>query len=363
MSCSLSRYLWLIALPALCTAAGCGDTHPSARSESPRFIALDGVTLQEPTGALVGQPTGFAVLPSGHLLIADAQAHAVYRYKGTGEFIQRIGQGGHGPTEFASGPTALVAGDSAFVVATPPLATAIDLRTGAEMWKRRIPGTAFPPSTPLAAEGDQFYFLYVDREQRTTLARATSAADALDLGGPFPAPMGTSHLIDDLFSHSAVAPLPGDSIAVVGEIADTLFIGPYRGPFESIPIAVTRRHGSRPDLLGQVRDDDPQSSAKVVYALSIPTALHRLSTGSYAYVVADLQQLGNHFGATLYLSIIDPGNRRTCPDAVLPGPVDPYPLVAFAGDTLVALNQVLTDSGAVTVARRYRISTEGCAWK
>ena len=356
------RAPWRFALFIAAGLTACSDKAGTERS-GPELVALDSIVLRESPDSFIGEPLGLDVGPAGNLLVGDNRSHYVHVYDRDGALVRRLGRPGPGPSEFTMGPQALVANDSVLVAEAGPQVSALDLRTGEGLWTRRVPSTAFPPATPLASRDGWFYFLLVDRENRSILARFRSGEDSLDRGGPYPGWIGKSNLLDQVFTHMAVAALPGDSVALVNQVADTLYVGPYRGPFAEIPIAVKHRRGARPELLAQVSDADPQGAADFVYELSIPWDVHRLSSGEFAYIAADLQRHESHFGAKLYLSVIDPAGRRTCPDAELPVPTDPMAQAAFVGDTLLLLHQAIEDSTPRTIVRRYLISTDGCDWR
>ena len=168
-------------------------------------------------------------------------------------------------------------------------------------------------------------------------------------------------MIDQL-AFSVLAALGGDTIAQVFLPWDRLYIGPAHGSvFDTIPIAVLHRQGSRPDIIERVARD-PRSAGPEIYTPSLPMALARLSNGNMAFVSADLQLSGTRFTGKLHLSVIDPKKRRTCPDAEIMAPTDPRSWAAIRGDTLVVLSQQVDDAGAAAWIRRYRIDTARCAW-
>jgi hypothetical protein len=64
----------------------------------------------------------------------------------------------------------------------------------------------------------------------------------------------------------------------------------------------------------------------------------------------------------LFVSIVDPAQHRTCPDAEIPAPADPQPWVAFKGDTLLVLIQEVVGDQAWTAVRKYSLKSDQCAW-
>jgi hypothetical protein len=309
---------------AVMLLVSCSSDNPSVGS--PSLLALDTVLLVETDSLFVGQPTGFAAAEDGTYLIADLRNATVHHYAPDGRHLGRLGQRGRGPSEFASGPgVAIATGDSLVIVHDGVVAKLLNYRTGALRWERLLPGSAIPRSEPLASRNGRYFFRLIDRAQRTTLAVVSGASDPPLLGGPFPDLLGWSRIVDDHLSYLQVAPLAGDSVAVAVEVADAVFTGPFGGPYRRTEVPVQRRRGSRPDLVRQVQDSDPQRALSVVYELSVPYALGRLSSGNLAYVTADLTRLSNRFAVRLFVSVVDPARQQACTDAEIQTPTDPRP--------------------------------------
>jgi hypothetical protein len=253
--------------------------------------------------------------------------------------------------------------DTIGMVEAGSIAMLLNVSSGTELWTRFIPSSAIPPAAPLAYQYGRFIFRSIDPARRTSLIRLREAIDSPDAGGPFPELLGPSHILNDNFSAIQVAALGPDSIALVIELSDYLFVGPFHGPFDSIRIARTHRRGAYRGLLREITEADPNKAAEASYTPSVPMLLERLPNGNIALVVGDLIRLSTRIGATMYLSVIDPGRRETCADARIPVPSDPLARVAIRGDTLAVLAQVLPSDGSpYAVLRRYRIDTAHCTW-
>ncbi len=350
------------------SAAGCShESRESPARTSPTLALIDSVILHETDSVFVGQATGFAAVDDGSYLIADVRNATVHHYDAEGQHLDRIGRRGTGPGEFQAGPGAVVMdGDSLVAIHDGFQVTLWSHNSGGWefRWARAIPGTVFPQaSLPLAGHNGRFFFRIVDRARRTTLGAVSSASDTPVFGGPFPQLLGRSRIIDDVFSSVRLAPLTSDTLAMAVTASDYVFIGPFRGPFDSTYVPPVRRRGSLPRLLEAVRDEDPRSAEAALYQPSEPFALGRLSSGRLVYVAGDLTHLKPGFSAELFVSIVDPVGRRSCTDARVPVSEDPLPLVAFRGDTLLVLNQEVTDDQkAQTIVRRFIVRTDDCAW-
>ena len=91
--------------------------------------------------------------------------------------------------------------------------------------------------------------------------------------------------------------------------------------------------------------------------------LARLSSGHLAYWASDLQFVGSRFVWKIFLSVVDVGGRRTCPDAEIPVPADPRPWAAFRGETLVVLTPNGSNgTGAEGWVKKYLVDTTDCRW-
>jgi hypothetical protein len=90
--------------------------------------------------------------------------------------------------------------------------------------------------------------------------------------------------------------------------------------------------------------------------------VERLSSGDLMYVVSDLELIDRRFAGKLYVSVVDPWNRATCPDALVPVAADPRPVSTIRGDTLMVLSQELRGTDSEVWVRKYLVSTAGCDW-
>jgi hypothetical protein len=248
-------------------------------------------------------------------------------------------------------------GDSLFVVVGPELQI-IRASTGEFDGTRTLP-TGFLHSI-LVREG-RVFFRYVNPETRSTVGVLSLADTSTRLGGPFPDILGQSPIIAQGLSELIATPTEGDTVLVAIRISDFIYIGPLEGPFDSIRVATLGRQGSRPDLVERIAAD-PENAGPDVYAPSLPMHVDRLSSGELLYVVSDLELIDRRFTGKLYVSVVDPRNRATCPDALVPVAADPRPVSTIRGDTLMVLSQELRGTDSEVWVRKYLISTAGCEW-
>jgi len=86
------------------------------------------------------------------------------------------------------------------------------------------------------------------------------------------------------------------------------------------------------------------------------------ATGQFISIKADQRFLTDRISAKRYLSVTDPRSGLTCPDARVPGPEDPVPVLALRGDTLLVLTHEIREADAVALIRKYLIQTSECRW-
>lgn len=352
-------FLALTAPLAVVALAAC---ERSGYLPSPTLQLVDSVLLAETDSQFIGLPAGLAIAADGSYLVGDVQLSTIHHYGPDGRYLRSIGRRGEGPGEFRSSPARLaVDGDSLLLVLVGPVLHILDYRTGEFRSSQQLPVSVLTHS--FAAKSGRVFFRYVDPTLLATVGVIRLGSDSLQTGGPFPMLLGQSPVIAQGLSEVQVTPLgDGDTIAVAIRSSDYVYVGPLQGPsFDSIHVPVLHRQGSRPDLLEKIAAD-PENAGLDVYIPSLPTGLDRLSSGHLAYVVSDLQLTDRRFTGKLFVSVVDPGRRRSCPDAEVPAPADPRPLAAFRGDTLLVLVQEVRDTSSAVWVRKYLVETENCMW-
>jgi hypothetical protein len=96
--------------------------------------------------------------------------------------------------------------------------------------------------------------------------------------------------------------------------------------------------------------------------LSALFAVHRRSDGTVALVHGDGHIDGRRITDSLWVSVLSTDRQRACVDTFLLTTEDAQPLVAFADDALLVLEQRLAGQRVTTTIRRYAIRTDGCLW-
>lgn len=341
----------------------CRGSDRSGSTSSPELDSLTSIELRESDSIFVGEPGGMVAMNDGTLLIADKQNGTLHRFGMDGRSRGEIGSRGQGPDEWAAGPhTIYQDGDSLLVVADG----LIHLRGLSWPAAERHWDFDVTPGSYLVGVSDGRVMLsFVDAENQSTLIQVAPTARAKLSGGPYPAILDANPFIRELFSSTAVTWLAPDTIAVAFQHTDGVFVGAFpNGPFEQITVPVIARRGAEQDLLRQIDANDTRTIERAIYRPSYPLALAVLPTsGLLASVTSDMTFVdGRRMTGQLFLSLIDRDRRQSCPDAALPVPADPLPYVAFRGDTLLVLTQVVEGSVGRTVIRRFLPSGAHCAW-
>lgn len=346
------RALAAALLTLACAACGAG------RRQGPRLVALDSVVLAESDTTFIGKPSGFVAGDDGRFYVTDVFARRVLVFGHDGRLERVIGHRGNGPGEFAMPTWLALGGDSLlYVVDNGTSVEAFDPRSGAFRWGRRLGG----PVSMLTSHEGRLLVGYPDSLRRTSVAVLTPDTSSLAETGPLPALLEKNPIVRGLFGSVEMAAFR-DTLATVYEVSDRVYLSRLEGGvLDSIEVPAVRRRGSRPELLGRITRD-PQSARDVVYQLSMPGELARLSSGLLALVSFDWKWTSSRVQGTGFVSLVDPARRRSCPDTRLPGPSDPIPRVAFRGDTLWVLAQEIEGERPYTVLRAYRVDGKECQW-
>jgi 6-bladed beta-propeller protein len=357
----IARLILASGLLAICI--GC-DPQDGDRPMPPRLTLIDTIVLEETDKNFVGEPYGLVARPGGTFLIADTRNSTIHEYSAQGKHLRRIGGRGSGPNEFARGPGRIaIDGDTLLAATDGSFARVIDLRTGKFLWSKFMPGFAVVRH----ARRGLVYFNYVDSERGTSLSFLQVDVDTPQYGGPFPSALGKSRIIDQALGFAEITYLgTTDTVAVGFQSSDHIFVGPFRGPFDSIYVPILSRRGSRPDLLAAITEDTSTASA-IMNKQSVPWSIFALPTGEIAYIVVDVEWVTNsRYVGKMFVSVVDRKSRRVCPDASIDVSGDPLPHGAFRGDTLYVLFQDLVKGargdgdGTISGIARYVVDSSEC---
>lgn len=337
---------------------------------APNLVLLDSIELHESGTDPLGRPGTLLSLDDGGYLLADVMTERVLEYDAQGGYRRTLGGQGRGPGEFQRlGPIALD-GDSVLYVLDGETLNVLDYRTGQYREKALLPAVY---SQSIVAQGAKVYFRSADSAQTPYLAGwkhegiiqgpVLPAASELE---PVKATGATeiARMMNATHSWAVFGALKHDTIAVLSQSSEDVLIATLERVVARFPVARTRRQGVRADLLAQMaaNPDLIQRDPQIVYTSSIPVMVARDNAGQLVSIKADQTFLTDRISAKRYLSVTDPRSGLTCPDALVPGPEDPAPVLALRGDTLLVLTHEIRGTEAVALIRRYVIRTAECRW-
>lgn len=332
-------------------------TSPDDAAESLSLRELEVIALEDSGRTALGLVGGFGVTRDGEFLVSDRQRGTLVHFARSGARLREIGRRGEGPGEWSRGPFGILRyDDSTTLVSDGEQLRALRLPNAAPLWSRRQ--SAMSPA--FAAHDGTVLARAINRDRRSTIARWRNAEDSLEVGGPFPAPLGRSQMVDFMLVWVAAAQLPGDSLAVLAQGNDHLFVGPFAGPYDSIPLPVVARRGAMRELLDAVRDDDPESGMRAAYKASWPYLVQPLlDPARLAIVTIDQDFLGDRMAGDLNVAVLDRVRQRFCGELRVPVPRDPQPWAALMGDTLFVFAHEVDSlaNDATPLVRRFVLRT------
>ncbi len=358
---SKSSRVWLgsVATLTFLLLTACERTS-TPRTPSLELVPAGIVDLEEPESAPLGMIGGFARTADGGFLISDRQRGALLQHSADGRRAREIGRRGSGPGEWESGPFGIYPyDDSTLAVSDGSMLKVFPIARPTDAWVR----TQSPMTSAFAANNGAVFARRIDRTQRSTLARFRGPTDSAEFGGPFPSQVGRSQMVDMMLVFVAATPLSGDSLAVFTQGSDFLFVGPFAGPFDSLHIPPASRRGAMSEVLGAVRDDDPESGMKAAYKASYPLAVHRIgSTNAVAVLTLDQEFLGTRMAGALNVAVANLSSRVVCGEVRVPVDADPQPWATVAGDTLFVFSHETDSTSARSQprVRKFRLVTQDC---
>lgn len=332
------------------------------------IVPLDTVWLEQTETSYLAQPVDLAADPAGGFLVLDGQVPQVLSYDARGDLRRVIGSAGEGPGEFRDATAIVLLGDTLGVLATEPAALIFyDPATGGHLGQVRLEGYAHGAT----AYGATLWLETRSFERRTGLARLTPPYDQAEHLAPLPDEFQRSGQglgpLAGIFPGASVVPA-GDRWLVGYQPMDHLLVLDSGGSVvDTIRIPIVRRRGVPDDpeaaLIAAMRESYP----KVFTVLSVLQGLHRLPGGEIAAVhhdYAEVQTLEDLPPASrVYVSLLFADLREACPDLEVPLDPEAEPVVSFAGDTLLVLQQRLEpDLSASAFIARHRLRPAGCGW-
>lgn len=355
-------------LPAIKLKAGaclvgamflCGcELQRHVAANGPSLVLRDSTVVRESDTAFIADVGLIAAEDSGWMLVGDDIQKRVWLLGPDGRLIKSFGAQGEGPGELLLLGTPLFLGDTMVAVAD-------NRRRLIEVFHRETAGFERQAESPgIVYDGvwrDGVAWLgALDRASGKGVARWDTRTDSITRIVALPERYSLSQQWAGM-----------NTLVSVDEWRDTLFVG-FSGEntvlvadtsgavLQLVDVPRVRRRGVPTDILLQLKSVTPAKAFELSSALF---ALHRLPTGELALVHYDQHVDGRHLIADAYVSVISADRSSACVDGMLPVRRHSQPAVAWRGDDLVVVEQVVVESTrAVTIARTYEIRLDECDW-
>ncbi|HET7583667.1 MAG TPA: hypothetical protein VFK13_02110 [Gemmatimonadaceae bacterium] len=316
---------------------------------------LDTIWLQESDSLYVAKPYGFAVSPSsGRIYVSDSFWGRVVRFDRSGVPDRIYGARGLGPGEIKSaGPVLLLPSRVGVADVGRSLINMYDEATG--RFQRAVSYRGVVTSS--TATGDTAWLGALDLVDSTGVAMWVAGADSVRHTVPVPPVYLQSQPLAGIFDGVEVAPTT-DGLLVGFSGLDDLYVTDTEGRVEKIvAIPVRHRRGASVEMIQRL---DGLEYPEMFSALSALFALHRLRSGNLALVHFDQTMADNAITARMFVSLLSSDLASACVDQPVPVSQDAQPAVAFAGDTLLVLQQRVVGEGARSFVQRLAIDEGSC---
>jgi hypothetical protein len=349
----------------VCLAAACDDriSTRAARwvGSSARLVPTGTTILDETDSTYTGKISAVLVGSDGRFFISDLFAKQILVFSRDGRFIRTFGGRGDAGGKLRSPTWMTLDEDSILYVADAGgmSVRSYDVASGAWLGVHNFTSR----TSQLEVWRGNLVAGMIDRRRRASVVIANGERGNWVNLGPHPEMFTLNNgLTAELVGSVGVA-IRNDTLITAYQVSDYLYLTPINGgPIDSLYIPVLHRRGARLDLYRQITDD-PKTAEDAVYRSSWPALLEVLPSGLLALVFLDADVTSSRVQGWNYLSLVDIGGRRVCPDALIPGPVDPVARVGFRGDTLVVASKEINHDGMpLTIARSYRIDVATCSW-
>lgn len=348
--------------PALVLAlvgAACGEAPRPAMRDSPALLPLGEIVLEQDGAAPVLASPGGLLVDDAGLWVTDLQQGALLRYDRSGRFERAVGRAGGGPGEFRAPFRLVRLGDDTLGVFDVGLAALVELGADDTELVRRPLGTQLF-ATSVFARGDSLLLggvslaplagaLWLNR--RTGAVRAAAPADT------------AWRAVLTSFEIGTAAPLAGGVLAVHWAMPHAM-LHADGGSSRAVRLPARTRPVPPADLREQLLARRlPPDSARARYPA--PIAAGVLPGGDVVLVHVGVRWDAASARASWrdgHVSVVRAAGDSACADAPLVVESDELPVVAFRGDTLYLLEQLVAGDRAEARLRAFTVGTQGCAW-
>lgn len=351
-------------------ACASGSSHGSGTG-APILTLLDTVLLQESDSLVLGRSeVTFAVDDSGNFYIPDVAADRLVSFTRGGRVRLVYGRAGGGPGEIQDIFPGIAVLDSMVLQAANHTLHVFDRTSGKFRYRIPISGSisqiAVQDSTVGVASLDptsRTGLLLLNRHDLGALAIRQPPTSVTGSVARWPAQYREYPVLLTYYSSNAIPHGDGWLVGFAG-VPDLVMHPPSGLPGDTVTVPWRRRTGNASARYAALRNSPGLDGVSAVSAL---TELGAAEGGRVIAVHQDYQVVDAAsdlpFRSRAWGSLLSSGLDPACVDAELPFPGSGWPRVTVRGDTVYALDQVVSaaDSpGSFTVVRRYRVSSAGC---
>lgn len=357
-----SGLTWLLA------ATACGSSS-EVKVPGPEVHELSSVVLVDSATRDLGSMLSLTSDGHGGVILTDVLQPRVLRFGSDGGLVGQYGRPGDGPGELRIAFAAAPFEDSLLGVIDHAHRVVSLFEMGSTRWLRQLPLPELPYYTASSASG--LWLGALNTATQSTVLWLAPSTDQVQSLGPMSGALLAVPTLAGAFPLVAVAPLH-----------DTLLVGFQ--PLSTILTSTGGRVVDSFDVPARLRRGTPGNLAQVAGASSsLPDLASHLSLLQGLFLMADGQILALYldprlpdsvstnlprgraapFLSTKFATIIAADRRAACVDAVLPLSPESRLTATVIADTLVVLEQAVSDTTVVTRLRRFSFDTRHCAWQ
>jgi len=348
-------------MTVLAALVGCVDQGREGVSvPGPELAPSYTVTLQETDSLFLANPREMAVDSRGRFYVGDAFHRRVIRFSRSGEPDRAFGRHGRGPGEFVAPATIFFPDDTTVAISDANLFRIALFHSETGTLLRTVPMSGHVRRAQVT--GDQIWLGALDVTDGLALTRWDYRRDTTVRLVPLPEFMRDGTPVAGIFDGVSLAPLKdGKMLVGIMALPVLLRVTAEGRVLDSVPVPAVRRRGVPDDLARRL---EQSGSFEAMFRLaSYLFHLGARDDGSVAVIYYDQEYKNNAITAQVYVSVLSADQSRLCADAPVPGSGEIQLQTAFAGDTLVVLDQKpVGGDRLVTTVTGYLIDTERCDW-
>jgi hypothetical protein len=335
----------------------------------PVISEIPSLILQDSASRDLGPMLSLAVDGHDGVILTDVLRPAVLHFGPDGNLLGSYGREGDGPGELRIAFAAVPFRDSLLAVIDHAHRVASVFDQHSMKWV----GQYALPELPYSASNTEsgLWLGALNHVEHTSVLWLSPSASAFQSLGPIPGSLEAVPALAGTFPYVAIVPVQ-DTLILGFQPLSTILIATGGRTVDSLEIPKRLRRGTPSDLAGATAS--ATGLADFAQHFSLLMGLYRLPNGQILALHIDPRPPDSAstasargrpvlFWSTKYVSVLAADRRAACVDAALPVPPQSPLTATVIGDTLVILEQVVSDTTVVTRLRRFRITTDHCAWR